>query len=230
MAHQSLKLIPGVDVNKTPALNEAAISQSQLVRFIPDRTLGGLVQKLGGWTKFFASTISSTVRCLWAWEDTNSNSYLAVGAEGTVTGGSLSIISSGGLSDITPKKTTVNVTVSASTTTGSNAVIITDTGRNISSYDVVDIQTQISVGGLVLFGQYQCYNPGGSANTYTIYATDVLGDPALATATVVTGGAVAQFATTSGQANVSVTLNNHGYVAGDTFPVLIATTVGGITL
>ena len=229
MAHQSLKLIPGVDVNKTPALNEAAISQSQLVRFIPDRTLGGLIQKLGGWTKFFASTISSTVRCLWAWEDTNSNSYLAVGAEGTVTGGALSVISSGGLSDITPKKTTVNVAVNVSTTINSNAVVITDTGRNISSYDVVDIQTQISVGGLVLFGQYQCYNPGVSANTYTIYATDVLGGAALATSTVSNGGAVAQFATTSGSANVSVTLNNHGYLAGDTFPVLVATTVGGIT-
>ena len=229
MAHQSLKLIPGVDVNKTPALNEAAISQSQLVRFIPDRTLGGLIQKLGGWTKFFASTISSTVRCLWAWEDTNSNSYLAVGAEGTVTGGALSVISSGGLSDITPKKTTVNIAVNVSTTINSNAVVITDTGRNISSYDVVDIQTQISVGGLVLFGQYQCYNPGGAANTYTIYATDVLGGAALATSTVSNGGAVAQFATTSGSANVSVTLNNHGYLAGDTFPVLVATTVGGIT-
>jgi hypothetical protein len=230
MAHQSLKLIPGVDVNKTPALNEAAISQSQLVRFIPDRTLGGLVQKLGGWTKFFTNTISSTVRCLWAWEDTNSNSYLGIGAEGTVTGGALQVIVSGGASDITPTKTTVNVAVSVTTTSGSSAVVITDTGRNISNYDVVDIQTQISVGGLVLFGQYQCYNPGGAANTYTIYAKDVLGDPALATANVANGGAVAQFATTSGSANVSVTLNNHGYLVGDTFPILIATTVGGITL
>lgn len=225
MAHQSLKLIPGVDVNKTPALNEAAISQSQLVRFIPDRTLGGLVQKLGGWTKFYPNTINSTVRCLWAWEDTNSNSYLGVGAES-----SLSVILSGGSTDITPQRTTVNVAVSATTTSGSSAVVITDTGRNVSSYDVVDIQTQISVGGLVLFGQYQCYNAGGSANTYTIYAKDALGDPALATANVANGGAVAQFATTSGSANISVTLNDHGYVTGDTFPVLVATTVGGITL
>ena len=48
MPHAAFKILPGVDVNKTPALNEAAISQSQLVRFVPDRTLGGLVQKLGG--------------------------------------------------------------------------------------------------------------------------------------------------------------------------------------
>jgi hypothetical protein len=232
MPHAAFKLIPGVDQNKTPALNEAAISYSQLVRFIPDRTLGGLVQKLGGWTKFYANTIGSIVRCLWAWEDTNANSYLAVGAEGVPAGGggTLSVIVSGGSTDITPQKTTVNVAVDASTTLGSNAVIITDTGRNADDYDVVDIQTQISVGGLILFGQYQVYNPGGSANTYTIYATDVTGAPALATSTVANSGDVAVFDTTNGSDFVDVTLADHGLFAGDTFTVLIATTVGGVTL
>jgi hypothetical protein len=232
MPHAAFKLIPGVDQNKTPALNEAAISYSQLVRFIPDRTLGGLVQKLGGWTKFYANTIGSIVRCLWAWEDTNANSYLGVGAEGVPAGGggTLSVIVSGGSNDITPQTTTVNVAVDASTTLGSNAVIITDTGRNIDNYDVVDIQTQISVGGLILFGQYQCYNPGGSANTYTIYATDVTGAPALATSTVSNGGDVAVFDTTNGSDFVDVTLADHGLLEGDTFAVLIATSVGGVTL
>ena len=87
MAHQSFKLIPGVDVNKTPALNEAAISQSQLIRFIPDRTLGGLVQKLGGWTKYVSTSISSTVRSLLGWQDVALNQYLAIGADGIVSGG-----------------------------------------------------------------------------------------------------------------------------------------------
>ena len=232
MPHQSLKLIPGVDVNKTPALNEAAISQSQLVRFIPDRTMGGLVQKLGGWKKFFPNAISSTIRNLWAWEDTNSNSYLAVGAEGLSAngGGALEIINSGNIGDITPKILTVNVAVSVSTTINSNAVVITDTGRNISSYDSVDIQVPISVGGIVLFGLYQCYNAGSSANTYTVYAVDGLGNAQLATSTVTNGGSAPQFTTVSGSANVLVTLNNHGYLAGNTFPILVATIVGGITL
>ncbi len=230
MPHQALKLLPGVDVNKTPALNEAAISESQLIRFIPDRTLGGLVQKLGGWVKFFPNTINSIVRALWAWEDTNSHTYLAVGAEGAVGGGALQVITAGGNSDITPQTTTVNVAVDASTILGENAVIITDTGRNISSYDSVDIQTQISVGGIILFGQYQCYNPGGSANTYTIYATDVLGNPALATATVSNGGSVAVFDTTVSSATVSITLDDHGYYPGDTYASLISTSVGGITI
>lgn len=231
MPHQSFKLIPGVDQNKTPALNEAAISYSQLIRFIPDRTLGGLVQKLGGWTKYFGSTINSIVRCLWAWEDTNGNSYLGVGAEGVAAGGggALSVIVSGGLSDITPQKTTVNVAVSVSTVSGSDKITVTDTGRTINNYDVVDIQTQISVGGLILFGQYQCYAVP-AANTYYIYAKDVLGNPALATSTVTTGGAVASYATTNLSGLVSVTLNNHGYVAGDTYPALVATIVGGVTI
>lgn len=373
MPHNSFKLLPGVDQNKTPTLNEAAISESQLIRFIPDRTLGGLVQKLGGWTKFFPNTIGSTIRALWAWKDTNAYSYLAVGAEGaspipvtgasgngvtatltyagpfifrtgngitvygvgpsdyngqfTVTastsssvsfasttafspksatgasgdgstatitfsgsyvfdiggeisvsgmvpsayngqyvvtsssagsvsfssaassayvsggvisyvpsgyilggGGTLQVIESGGANDITPQKTTVNVAVSVSTTSGSNVVTITDTGRNADDYDVVDIQTQISVGGLVLFGQYQTSNPGGSANTYTILATNVLGEPQYATATVTTSGSVAEYDTTNGSNFVDVTLANHGYFVGSTYTALVATSLGGVTL
>jgi hypothetical protein len=232
MPHQSLKLLPGVDQNKTPALNEAAISESQLIRFIPDRTMGGLVQKLGGWTKYIMSPIGSIVRCLWAWEDTNANSYLAVGAEGIPAGGggALEVIQSSTINDITPQTTTVNVAVDFSTTAGSNAITVTDTGRNADNYDVVYIQTQVSVGGLVLFGQYQVFNPGGSANTYTIYARDVFGEPAYATATVANGGAVPEFDTTNGSDFVDVTLADHGLSVGDTFPILVATSVGGVTL
>lgn len=231
MVHQSFKLIPGVDQNKTPTLNEAAISDSQLVRFIPDRTLGGLVQKLGGWTKFFNSTIGSVVRALWAWQDTNDHSYLAVGSEGAPVGGggALQVIASGTSYDITPTTLTVNVAVNASTDStaappDNYAVLITDSGRNVSSYDVVDIQTQISVGGIVLFGLYQCYNPGGSVNTYTVYGANA------ATSTVTSGGQVPIFSTTVDSAVVSVTLPNHGYFEGNTFPILVPTAVSTISL
>ena len=232
MPHQALKLLPGIDQNKTPALNETAISESQLVRFIPDRTLGGLVQKLGGWSKYVSSTMGSIVRCLWAWEDTNANSYLVVGSEGIAVGGgkTLQIVSGGSISDITPTTTTASsVAINASTTINSNAVLITDTGRNVSSYDSVYIKTQISVGGLILFGQYQCYNDGGSANEYTIYAINTDNTPALATSTDSPGSGVS-FTTASGKSTVAVTLVNHGLLLGDTFTVLLATSVGGITI
>lgn len=299
MPHAAFRILPGVDQNKTPALNEAAISTSQLVRFVPDRTIGGLVQKLGGWTKYLSSSIGSIVRALWAWEDTNANSYLAIGAEGkapivvtgasgngttvtltytgpssfvvgfhiTVTGmnpsayngtyavtastntsvsfasttttafvsggliygggGTLLVATNNGLTDITPQTITGNVAVSFGTTSGSNKVLVTITGSNAQNVDSIDIQTQVSVGGIVLFGQYQCY--ANTANDFYIYALDLLGNPANATSTT-TGGAVPSYATTTASSTVTVTLNNHGYLAGDTFPALIATTVGGLTV
>jgi hypothetical protein len=224
MPHASLKLLPGVDQNKTPALNEAGISTSQLVRFIPDRTLGGLVQKLGGWQKFYNSPIGSIVRCLWAWEDTNSNSYLGVGAEE-----SLDVIKNGGLSDITPQTTTVNPTVDFTTTAGSNQVVIVDdAGTLVDNFDVVYIQTQVSVGGLVLFGLYPCTGTG--TNNYSIFATNVIGEPVLATSSVTSGGIVPEFDTIISSPFVDVTLPNHGYSVGDTFPALVSTSVGGITI
>jgi hypothetical protein len=301
MPHNSLKLIPGVDQNKTPALNEAAISTTSFVRFIPDRTLGGLVQKLGGWTKFFPNQIGSTIRALWAWEDINSNSWLAVGATQ-----SLSAIVDNGAKTITPQTTDAStsiavtgaswsggiatltfstsfpfqagttvvvsgvspsgyngtyvltaggsgsisyaiasdpglyvsggtivsaqgVPVSFSTTTGSSTVIIDDTGSALDAFDVVDIKTQVSVGGLILFGLYRVTPI--SANQYSIQARDVLGNPAYATSTVAGGGAVPSFAfSTTNPSTVTVTLANHGLQVGDTFPVLIPVVAGGVTI
>jgi hypothetical protein len=230
MPHASFKLLPGVDQNKTPALNEAAISESQLIRFVPDRTLGGLVQKLGGWTKFFPDTIGSIVRCLWAWEDTNANSYLAIGAEGIAAGGgqALEVINSGVDIDITPQTVESDAAVDFSTTSGSSTVTVIDANFTVDAYDVVNIQTQVSVGGLILFGQY-AVTPV-SSTSYTIEARDALGSPSFATSTVSNGGAVPEYDTTSGSNFVDVTLADHGYVAGSTFTALVATSVGGVTI
>ena len=225
MPHQALKLIAGVDQNKTPALNEAAISYSNLIRFIPDRNNVGLVQKLGGWTQFFTNPIGSVVRTLLAWEDINANAWLGVGAEA-----SLSAITEGGLKAITPQTTTANVAVSFTTTTGStgNIVTIDATGSNLDQYDVVDIQTQVSVGGLVLFGAYPVTFV--STNQFRILATNIFGEPQYATAAVTTGGSVPSFAFTGGLSTVTVTLADHGLVVGNTFPVLVSLSAGSVTI
>ena len=225
MPHQALKLIAGVDQNKTPTLNEAAISYSNLIRFIPDRNNVGLVQKLGGWTQFFTSPIGSVVRCLLAWEDINANAWLGVGAEA-----SLSVIVSGGLKAVTPQTTTANVAVSFTTTTGStgNVVTITASGSNLDQYDAVDIQTQVSVGGLILFGAYQVIPV--SSTQFQILATNIFGEPQYATSAVTTGGSVPSFAFTSGSSTVAVTLADHGLAVGDTFPVLVSLSAGSVTV
>ena len=230
MPHASVKLRPGVDQNETPALNEAGISTSNLVRFIYDKVQGALVQKLGGWTKFYPNTTPAVVRALWAWEDTQATPHLAYGTQVISTSSQLGVITNGTAADITPRYSADNVTAAASATSGSSFVIITDaTTTNITNYDSVYIATQIAVGGLVLFGQYLC-DPNGyiSGTSFTIQALDVLGNPLAASSTTTTT-TLPLFSVTSGASSVTVTLTNHGYSVGSTFPVLLSTTVGGST-
>lgn len=223
MPHQSLKLIPGVDQNKTLALNETAYSDTQLIRFVPDRNGLGLAQKYGGWQKFYASSIGSIPRALHAWEDINSNSWLGVGGEAI-----LGVINDSSLNNITPQTTTVSVAVSFSTTGSSDVVTIDATASGLDKYDAIYIRTQVSIGGLVLFGLYNVLPV--SANQFQIMATNALGKPAYATSTVAAGGAVPSFDATSGDASISVTLANHGLSVGSTFPILVSTYIAGITL
>jgi hypothetical protein len=299
MPHATLKLQPGVDQNRTLTLNEAAISETQLVRFVPDRQGLGLVQKLGGWTRYFPSNVGSRVRCLWAWQDTNANQYLGLGSEnrvvattgatgdgttatltfdgtaafsagetiyvsgvtptvyngtftvtsatattvsyastatgaqeiaGTIAAGdALSVISDGAREIITPRTTEFNTTPIFDTTLGSNQVRVTISNSYVDSYDSAYIKTQVSVGGLVFFGLYPTTYIDGLDYFY-IYAVDSLGQPVLATSTVTSGGSVPSFEFFDTQAYSDVTLANHGYAVGDTFPVLVPLRAGSITI
>jgi hypothetical protein len=235
--HSTLKLIPGVDVNKTPTLNEAAISSTNLVRFVPDRTGLGLVQKLGGWTKFPGSSFSpwpqAIIRSLWAWQDTNNNSYLAYGTESRVNDSQaeLGVInynsaspSSSASNDVTPQAIYDNVTVDVSVIEDSSIFTIVDaTTTGITRYDSVFVTTQISIGGVVLFGLYPCATD--SSTSYKIQAHNILGDAQFATSTVNNGGSVSLFTSVNESSAIIVTLNNHGYSIGDTFPALVSTSL-----
>jgi len=234
--HASIKLKPGIDQNETPALNEAGISLSNLIRFIPDQNGIGLIQKLGGWLKYYSgsSNILSIIRALWAWEDTNASKHLVFGTETNTTGvATLGVINdpTAAFSDITPRQTPVDVTALAATTSGSPYVIITDASvSGISQYDSVYISTHISVGGIVLFGLYQCDPDGYSTpGSYSVLSTDILGNPLPATSTQPNTAAVLPLiSTTVGSISATITLPNHGYAVGDTFPILIETTVGNV--
>jgi len=83
MPHSTLKITGGVDTNRTPALNEASISSANLIRYSYDPQGLTLVQKLGGWIKYFPTSLPDIVRALLAWEDTNSTKHLAVGRQAT---------------------------------------------------------------------------------------------------------------------------------------------------
>ena len=212
MPMQKLTLKPGVNVERTPTLNEGGISTSQLIRFFD-----GLPQKIGGWTELIPEQFVGTCRGMHGWGDLNGNPYLALGTEQK-----LYVVNGGQLQDITPLRTTTNNPVSISTTVGSTTVTVNDPGNGALTNDWLNFNTHVSVGGIVLFGQYQLIGPAGD-----IYSIVV---PSAPTATVSDGGAVASLATTSGSGVVTITLDNHGLVAGDVWTQVVAVTVGGITI
>lgn len=231
MPISSLKLIPGVDTQKTPTLNEAAVSACDKIRYMIDRSGLGLVQKLGGWAKYFPTSMGAIVRALHPWQDTNDRSWLAAacGPSDTVGVGSpINVINNGALKPLQPTVRQDNVAPSVTTSTASYIVDITDAGSNVSNFDGVFVATHISVGGVIVFGFY----PGiaSSANVFQVALYDKTQNPVFPTSNVVAGGSVALFDTTSGSIVVTVTLNNHGYQIGDTYPVLVQTSVGGVTL
>lgn len=234
MPHAVLKLVPGTDTQETPALNEnSGISQTQLIRFWPDRNGLGLVQKLGGWTRFFPTAMAAIVRALWAWEDLDENAHLAIGTQvvPTTAHSQLAVITNGILKDITPTQASSSLTPpSVTPTIGSASFLVTDIATpGITDINSVYIATQIAVGGVVLFGLYECDPDGFSGATqYTVYARDILGN--LLPATTLGAVSLPMFTTTNGSNVVTVNLTNNGYAVGVSFPVLVSTFVGGVTL
>ena len=164
MPHATIKLKPGVETTTTFALNEAAYSTSQLVRFLPERNGMGLAQKLGGWVNYYTSAIGSKIRALKGWADLNAVNHLGIGAES-----SLNILTSNNLQNITPQNTTTNTAPVFSTTSGSATVTVTDSNLSASVLDYVNYVTPVAVGGLVLYGPYLLQTAAGT--TYSILAS-----------------------------------------------------------
>jgi hypothetical protein len=101
MPFMTVKLMPGVHAEQTPLLLQAAICQSNNLRW-----RDGLAEKMGGWKKFFFSipgqslvppTMPGPIREMWPWTDFNDNYYLALGGDQ-----GLFVISNGKDTPITP--------------------------------------------------------------------------------------------------------------------------------
>lgn len=167
MPFGDVTLVPGVNVEKTPTLNQAGYSESAFIRW-----KDGLAQKIGGWTQYYGFNLDGIPRALHAWQDLNETSRLAIG---TTT--NLDILTSGNLSQITPQTVTTDG-ATFETSTGDATITITDTDASgITVLDHVFLETPVSVGGLVLSAGYYPVTILG-ADTYSIEAS------ANATATV----------------------------------------------
>lgn len=213
MPFGSITLAPGQNVERTPLLLRAGISQSQLIRF-----RDSLTQKYGGWQKYYPFAVGGIPRDLHAWQDLDNIKYLSVG-----TTSQLAIISAGVLQDISPQVLTSNFAVSGITTTvNSNIVMITDPNiANVTIEDSILFNTPVSVGGLILSGLYPITQITGT-DSYEIQA--------VSNATTTAVAVVPSFTTTAGTASVLVNFTNHQQIAGNSINLPISTTGNGVTI
>lgn len=220
MPFGGVKLIPGVNVERTPTLNEAGVVQSQLIRY-----RDGLIQKYGGWANFYPFAVSGVPRDLHAWQDLNQVSRLAVGTTrqlGAITGSGISAV----LTDLTPQEKVSDFAPNFSTVATQNSVVVVDPNINtVTTFDSVFFNTPISVGGIILSGLYPIALVTG-AHSYRINAAMP------ATATVNNGGAVPVFTTATNSSNVSVAFANHGLGAAPNNSIVfpIPTVANGVTI
>jgi hypothetical protein len=153
MPMRTVKLQPGVNVVETPTLNQTQLAASNLIRFY-----GGLVTKLGGWSHMNDMPLIGTCRGMEGWADIAGNAYIACGTEQR-----LQVLSGGTIEDITPIFETTNGPPSFFTTAGSPLVTVFDSTYNPNPGDWINITTQVSVGGIILFGYYQVLSSDGSS-------------------------------------------------------------------
>lgn len=214
MPTRTITLTPGVMSELTPSLNQSAFQTTNLIRFAPS----GLPQKLGGWSKFYPNAIGSPVTALHAWEDLSGVLHLAVGA--TLQ---LGVITNGAFSDITPQTNVTNPPPMFSATAGSDVITVYDANSQTTIYDVVVFTTQVSVGGIILFGAY-AITLSQDLDQYQIEAQSI------APYTTDSGGTVAAFTTVLGLSLVNVNLAYHGLSVGSTYAINFPVSVGGISL
>jgi len=211
MPRAAVQLVPGVNVTKTLAENQAGVSQSQLIRYRDQ-----MIETYGGSFPYINTTIASTVRSLWAWEGFESNSFVGVGATQ-----SLSVIQSAANIDITPSTFTTNPAPNFSINVSSNIVTVVDINSGVTTYDTVYFNTPISLASIILTGAYPITAVLSTASyQFTI--------PQNSSATIASSGILPIFNISSGSAAIKVTFPSSYYqsVVGLFYPFTAATQIG----
>ena len=157
MSTGPVTLRPGVDVVKTPLLNEGGFSASNLVRWF-----NGILQKLGGCSRLSSQTITGLVSALHPFTDLNGNNYIGIGTNTT-----LQLYAA--TASLAPGSTSNLNTANISVTPGSKVVTVTDT-----SYSPVVGQTVTFTNAIIngvdanpIQGNYTVATTNPGANTYT---------------------------------------------------------------
>lgn len=215
-----IKLDPGINTEKTAALNATGFSESSSIRFFQ-----GLAQKTGGFRKLCQAPLNPSsvelgrsVVALHAWSTLAGILDLAIAGENVI-----SLYQADAVSDITPLMQQSLIAPRLSTTAGSQTVTIEDLLNAPVAGDWIRIRAPISVGGVVLYGPYEVAAVVDNTH-YTITAATE------AAATVVASGATRVFSATVGSRVVRVVLANHGLVPGQVVRIGDPVAVGGVVL
>jgi len=177
MPFASVKLVPGVNTEMTPTLNEAGYSESTFIRW-----KNGLAQKIGGWERYYVDSLSGVPRALHAWQDLNETGRLAAGATQE-----LAILTSGNLSVVTPQEMTTDGAVfECSNLTGTTyAVDVTDSEvTGITSAELVYFNTPIAIGDQIVSAGWHSITQLGATKYRLTFDGQVSGTLSLSTATV----------------------------------------------
>lgn len=214
MPMTSVRLIPGVNTELTPALNETGVFQSQCIRY-----KNGLIQTIGGWQSIL-TTVPSTVRDLHAWQDIRGTQWLGVGATAN-----LLALTSSGSADITPQTRVSSFTPSFSISSGSIVVQVNDPNSNLSIYDSVFFNTPVAIGNLLLNGGY----PVVGVLSSVAFQID---SSIAASTTLSSAGTLPVFTTTAASPTITVALSNNNFpeIVGLQESFYAPTSVGGLTV
>ena len=213
-------ITPGVDAEKTAALNATGWSQSSNIRFFQS-----LPQKMGGFRKFCQALVSPATAAqgrsavaLRAWAALSGIDYLAIAGENRV-----SLFGSDIVSDITPITHRSVIPLALSTVAGSAVITVTDPINTPVIGNWLRVVTPVAVGGVVVEGAYGVMTII-DASHYTIASQTV------ATATVTNAGTARVFITTAGSAVVTVVLPNHGLFTGQVMRIAYPVVIDALTL
>jgi hypothetical protein len=218
MPVRDLSIKSGVSVEKTPVLNQDSLSSSQLIRF-----MNGLPQKMGGWQSVSSAPLIGTCRGLLGWGDLQGNTWLAAGTnEKLYVLENTSPANPAAPFDITPIFNTTNNAPNITSTASSSTFYVVDASSNPSLDQWVIFNCHVSIGGVVLFGQYQVSSLGSNVGEYYITGPTAASSSSSPTLPV--------YQTTSGSGTVQVTLPNHGLSTGSVWTQVIPVTVGGMTI
>ena len=165
MAFLPLKFKPGIVSDITPYSNEGGFVDCDKIRFRL-----GTPEKMGGWSKYSASTYEGTARRLHNWVALDGSDFLGIGTE-------LKYYIEEGqtFTDITPIRNTTSAgDVTFGATNGSTTITVTDPAHGANENDFVVFSGAASLGGnitaAVLNKEYKIVNLV-SSNAYEITAS-----------------------------------------------------------